>query len=366
MNIGILLMVKNEENSIRITLQSTNKFFKFIVLLDTGSADNTIKYAKEICDENKQKLYVKETKFKSFPESRNEAIEFAESIKEDIDFFILMDAGDEFKTNLSVKEFYKSFKTFPKYINFGVVTQKWLRNNKLEEHCDIRFIRNHKNCRYDTRYPVHEAFINAQQHIVFNDLFYLYQDRDKFGMSSEERYYKDIEILSKAEQNKRNLYFLAQSYMSVNDFKNGFIYNLKSYETKEKDLGSFDEKFTLVRIGFCALQCKMNKDIIFKYLLKAIECEDPPVDAYIYILQYCIENQSPYDALQYIYPLSKLNKPSNLTLCNHYFYDYLRWHLISIICLMTNQELSFGKYCCEKAIRNSNNPNDIRNLNLFK
>lgn len=364
-NIGVLLMVKNEAYSIKLTIDSFKNYFKTVIVLDTGSTDNTIDIIKETCDNNNQKIYLKETFFKSFPESRNDAIEFAETIL-NIDFLLLMDAGDEFQTTKNKKEIYTIINSIPNNLYYGIITQKWLIKDNLDDHSDIRLIRNYKNCRYDIKYPVHERFKNVDNTVNLNNLFFLYQDRNKYAISTDKRYIKDIELLLSAEYNKRNLYFIAQSYMSINDFYNGFNYNLKSYETKENNIIDFDEKFTLVRIGFCAMQCKMDEKIIFKYLNKAIETKDPPVDAFVYILKYCIEHKCPHEALKYIKQLSKLEKPlSSITLVNNYFYDYLRWNLISIITLMTNEELLLGKYACLKAIKVANKYDDLNNIKLF-
>ena len=106
LNIGVLMMIKNEQESIKVSLDSTKNYFDTIIILDTGSSDNTINIIRETCKKNNQKLYLKETSFKSFPESRNDALEFAEIAKE-IEFLVLMDAADEFQTDKSKTEFYK-------------------------------------------------------------------------------------------------------------------------------------------------------------------------------------------------------------------------------------------------------------------
>ena len=366
--IGVLLMVKNEEESIGLTINSTKDFIKNIIVFDTGSTDKTIEIIKNECNNNNQILHLKEGKFKSYPESRNDAIEFAETVN--VNFLILMDAGDVIKPNKNKKQFLKIINDIPSHYNFGLVQKQWLEKTGADNHFDIRFIRNHKKSRYDLRYPVHECFKDINEYVNLGDLFILFQDRTKFALSSEKRYAKDIEILSKAPENKRNLYYLAQSYMSVNDFYNGFKYNVKSYETDDGIINpnkDFDEKFTLVRCGYCALMCKMNADIIFYYLKKACETREPPVDAFVYILKYCMDNRCPEKALPYVKKLFDLKKPGSntSTLVNNQFYDYLRYHLISVICLSSNQMLDIGKMACLKAISVGNQPNDINNIKLF-
>ena len=73
----VLIMVKNEEESIKLTIDSTQKYFKHILVFDTGSTDKTVDIIKKTCEKNNQILHLKQGIFKSFPESRNEALEFA-------------------------------------------------------------------------------------------------------------------------------------------------------------------------------------------------------------------------------------------------------------------------------------------------
>ena len=79
--VGVLMMIKNEEKSIRVTINSIKDYIKHVIVFDTGSTDRTIEIVKETCRLNNQELHLKIGIFKSFPESRNDAIEFAESIK---------------------------------------------------------------------------------------------------------------------------------------------------------------------------------------------------------------------------------------------------------------------------------------------
>ena len=93
--LGVLFMVKNEENSIKKSIESISKYIKNVIVFDTGSTDNTINIIKSVCKNNNLVLHLKQGKFISFPESRNEAIEFAEKVR--VKFLLLMDAGDEFR-----------------------------------------------------------------------------------------------------------------------------------------------------------------------------------------------------------------------------------------------------------------------------
>ena len=368
--LGVLFMVKNEENSIKKSIESISKYIKNVIVFDTGSTDNTINIINKVCNDNNLVLHLKQGKFISFPESRNEAIEFAEKVR--VKFLLLMDAGDEFRCDKKKKILLEIIEKIPKNINFGVVKQVWLeRSNQTSEHNDIRFIRNKSNCRYDLSYPVHEKFLNVSSNLNLSNLFNLYQDRIKHGGSSISRYDSDIEKLLKAKISKRNYYFLAQSYMCKQDFENGFKYNLLSFETNDITSSNIDEKFTLVRIGFCAMMCKKSVDIIYKYLEMAISSPNPPIDAFVYMFKTSIDNNCFERAVPYIKRAFYLEKPNELesTLVNHEFYDYSRWNLISIICLFLKNKMpelvDIGKLACMKAVNARNNPIDLHNMKLY-
>jgi len=365
--ISVILMVKNEKNSIKITIDSVKNYIKNIIVLDTGSTDNTIEIIRQTCKKNNQQLYLKESQFISFPESRNEAIEFAEKVSNST-FFLLMDAGDELKTNLTKDNFIKHISSIPSKYNYGLVRHNWSVRNSLEDHYDVRFIRNTKKARYDLRYLVHEKFKDVTDDLTnMSDIFYLYQNRDLYGTSTEKRYTKDIEMLSKSVPNKRNLYYLGQTYLNIEDFENGYKYNLLSYE-KEKDdeeMGDHIIKTTLIRIGFCAIRCNKDKEIIFKYLSKAIEYNDPPIEAFIFLFSYAIEHKITREIMHYVSKLFNLEKPKDISNVNHEYYDYKRWSLISIVCLLSNEQLPLGKQACMKAIKFSNNPTDRNNMQIY-
>lgn len=365
--IGVLIMVKNEANSIRTTIDSVKKYINQIIILDTGSTDTTIENITKLCNRNNQKLYLKKTEFKNFPESRNEAIEFAETVN--VDFLILMDAGDEFKTNLSKEQFYIAIKNIsPKY-NYGLTKHLWKVNNFMEEHSDVRFIRNKNNCRYDLRYLVHEKFKDVKDDLfIMNDIFFLYQDRDLYGISTKDRYNKDIENLLKSIPNQRNLYYLGQTYMNKEDYDNGYKINKLCWETEPDDdlLGEHILKQVLCRIGYCGMLSNKDENEIFKYLELAINTyTEPPIEAFIFLFSYAIDKRITNKVLKYIEKLGNLKKPVDiLTTVNHNFYDYKRWNQISIVCLLSNQKLEIGKEACKIALQ-FGNADDKNNMHIY-
>jgi glycosyltransferase involved in cell wall biosynthesis len=373
-NIAVLIMVKNEENSIATTINSVHGIINEIVVLDTGSTDKTIEIIKETCNKNKQKLFIKETLFRTFPESRNDAIEFAESVVSKT-YILLMDAGDELEIGFSKGEFIKYLNSIPNIYNYGLVKHKWIINNKIDEHYDVRFIRTTNKCRYDIRYPVHEQFKNVNiDFINISNAIVLTQNRDKYGMSTEKRYKKDIELLLNAVGTKRNYYYLAQTYMNIGDFENGYKYNLLAHETKEVSdeiLSDNIKKAILVKLAVCSINSKKEESLIFKYFDEAINYDkDPPIDAFIFLYKFSIMKKNYEKAIFYVKDFFDMRKPKDEknvgSVINHSFFDYERWNLISIICLLSNQYLDLGKKACINAIKNGNNEDDRQNLRVYE
>lgn len=378
------MMVKNESLSIKVSLESTKGYFTDIIIFDTGSEDNTVEIIEETCKKNHQKLFLKKGKFKSFPESRNEAIEFAEKVSTSLKYILMMDAGDEFRTDKTPVEFLQIFRgIIPKSGNdfdIGIIQQKWLEKKQgglganESDHYDCRLIKLASHIRYDITYPVHEQVCRADTLFScnFGNLFYLYQDRVKYGGSSEKRYARDIEMLLQSNLDVRNLYFLAQSYMSMDDFKNGFKYNVLCYEKNQKmEKKVFDDTFTIVRIAFCAIQIKLI-DVALKYLEISMKREDEdsnvPIDTYIYYFDIYIKRQDCVKLIPLVEKLYDLEKPSvtsSIKLINHYFYDYLRYNLISLACLISQQKLEIGKKSLEK-ILSYGKAEDYHNYEIYR
>jgi glycosyltransferase involved in cell wall biosynthesis len=368
--IGVLIMVKNEEKSIATTINSV-KNIKNIIVFDTGSKDKTISIIDSTCRENKQTLYLKQGVFKTFPESRNEAIEFAETVK--VKYLLLLDAGDELRLNMSFDDFMVFLSNLDPKIRFGVVKHRWLEENNstIAEHTDLRLIKNKSGCRYDISTPVHEAFSNVDYFMDMSNEIILYQDRIKYGVNTQARYKKDIELLKAAKPSKRNYYFLGQTYMNMKNFNEAFKYNVLSIEFNENDshqINGLDEQSAYIRAGYCAMMTNKDVDVIFKYLDRAIKFNNPSIDSYIFMFKTAIDYHCIDRVLQHIETVFNMKKPEkSSTVINHFFYDYVRWNLISIICLISKTKLQLGKEACKLAIQSKyQHPDDLKNSMIYQ
>jgi tetratricopeptide (TPR) repeat protein len=363
--LGALIMVKNEETSIQVTIDSVKQYIKHIIVYDTGSTDKTIKVIKNTCKQNGQVLHLKEGVFEGFPQSRNVSLDFAETVP--VKFLLLMDAGDEFRSDDSPFKFLDFIRRCPEDI--GLVRQQWLYNNKLEDHSDIRFLRNHCGKRYDLDHPVHEAIAGFNKCVDLSYSCYLYQNRDLYCGSTIIRFQKDIQLLINAKPTKRNLHSLSQTYFNLNDYENCYKYSLLSINTYESDDPNTTDAICHLRAGISAYNCKLPEETIIGHFLMSIKIgkeSDTMVDPYIYILKYYIESGKPEKALPYLEELMNLEiKPFTKITINHEYFNYHRWYLISIVCLATKQKLHIG-YKAIKKILHYNKPDDINNYNIYQ
>ena len=222
----------------------------------------------------------------------------------------------------------------------------------MVDHSDKRLIRNHCGKRYNLDYPVHEVLTDNDIYADFSYSFYLYQNRDIHGASSQKRYSRDIELLTKSKPKKRNLHSLSQTYFSLNDYENCYKYALLSIDTYESDKPNTTDALCHKMAGVSAYNCKLPEETIIGHFVMSIKIgkeSDTMIDPYIYILKYYIESGNPEKALPYLEELMNLEIKQFTTIAiNHEYFDYHRWYLISVICLMTKQKLHIGYKAIKK------------------
>ena len=99
-HIAVLMMVKDEEMFIHLSLESIVGFADSLIVYDTGSTDSTLEICRKFSDQNNIPLRLKEGEFVNFCVSRNVSLEFADSFP-DVDYILLMDCGDELRGDAS-------------------------------------------------------------------------------------------------------------------------------------------------------------------------------------------------------------------------------------------------------------------------
>ncbi len=235
------IMVKNEEERIIRTLSTVIKHVGYVVVLDTGSTDNTIKIIRDYCKDQNVPLKLEEVPFKDFSYNRNILLKMCYGLS---DFVILLDANDEIK---HAKVLVKYLKTIKNKRNIATLNCRyhWENDNEMRgndhTYYKIGVIRNNlPDIHYEL--PVHEFITSHKKDRWVNDnslektKFHFYQDRMK-DKSSIPRIEQDVDILKTyLEENgksRRILRYICQSYDVLKDYDNLYDYGLDLIELDE-------------------------------------------------------------------------------------------------------------------------------------
>ena len=108
--ITVNMIVKDESASILKTLNSIKDFADILVVMDTGSTDDTISKIEKFCDRVKMTLYLTHGTFLNFEQARNDALMFAESWDNVNGYILILDANDELREGAYLRQLIKDEK----------------------------------------------------------------------------------------------------------------------------------------------------------------------------------------------------------------------------------------------------------------
>jgi glycosyltransferase involved in cell wall biosynthesis len=366
-SIGALLMVKDEEKRIHVTLDSIKNYIKALIVYDTGSTDNTVNIIKSFAEKNKINLYLKHGTFTDFAVSRNESLEFAETVP--VTYLLLLDCNDE----LQGGEFL--IKTAKQYLNKDnnafYIGQKWFSGDKTNTYYNLRFIKNRNSFRYFG--VVHEYLkdtLSSTDAPRFEcpkiKEIVLYQDRTLDGNKSFLRFSRDKELLLNEYKNNptdtRTLFYLAQTCECLQQYEDALKYSILRLEL----IGYDEELFhSLLRCGDSCMKLGRDWTESMSWYMKAVE-KFSRAEPLVRITDYYKEKQLFNLAYMFIDYACKLKFPENCNLfVDKHIYDYYRWHLMSVIAFYVG-EMEKGKSACLKAIEQGVNKElDMKNLNYY-
>lgn len=388
-DIGLLMMVKNEEKRIHVSLQSVLGVAKALIIYDTGSTDNTINIIVDFAKANKINLYLIEGVFEDFSTSRNISLDYADTV--DVKYLLLLDCNDELKGAQHLQKLSTDFSK--KTQSAFLLCQQWksIDNHmeRLDKFYNIRFIKN----RFDWRYKgsVHEWLtrVNSINRDVLiskpedvcrldNDDIILFQDRTKDDDKSLRRFTRDRECLLKEfkedPRNPRTVFYLAQTCQCLNLHEESLYYN--KLRTK---LEGFTEEIyhACYRYALSAQALNHSWDDVMPWYMKALQhCQraEPLVKIAEYYRGLADFQKNNKDsnhvnawklAYMFVNQACELEYPHHLVLfVDRAVYDYGRFHLLGIIGFYAGQ-FERGKYGCIKALEKTNHELDRKNLEIY-
>jgi len=355
-SIGLVMMVKNEEERILVSLKSVIGIIDAIIIYDTGSTDKTMSIIQNFCAEHKINLYMIQGDFIDFATSRNILLGYADKIN--VQYLLLLDGNDQLRGGNFLKEFIQNSSA-----DIFFICQEWW-SGALDKFYNIRLIKTRTGYKYTG--SVHETINtkNAQPVLRLPDNIVIYQDRTKDNGKSKTRYKRDYELLirdyEKDMKNTRTLFYLAQTCMCLHNYEEAL-----KYSKLRIDLEGFQEErfLSFIRAGDCCLKLNHSWYDALTWYTKAYE-HSQRVEPLVKIADHYRDENKWYIAYMYIHEACSLHYPKNAILfVDKSAYDYCRWHVMSVVATHVNK-IDEGKKACLQALKTS--PNRAIDKDIWK
>jgi len=282
--IGLAIIAKNESHRIAKCLNSAKPYVDDMVVVDTGSTDNTLEVA-ESCGARvfKSEKFTSETKREDFDfaAARNESFE-----KVKADYILWMDCDDFLPSHCgqimrSRMDEGCNDEMILGYYHYAIAPDGTVMSAFLRE----RIVKNH----HRWVYPIHEyiPLSTNPQPMIWND-FYI--EHHRHDLDPEKLFTRNISILVKHLEEKpldaRLLYYASKEYFDFGKFEECFPL-LDRHVKADYDPELINCSY--IRMAICH-QRKGNDLEFVSSLNKAVESCPYRIDAYIMLSDYYAKN----------------------------------------------------------------------------
>jgi glycosyltransferase involved in cell wall biosynthesis len=252
------MIVKNESRVIRRCLSSLKHLIDYWVIVDTGSSDGTQQVIKESLKEVPGELH--ERPWVDFGHNRNEALDLA---RDKADYLLFIDADDRlvFSSDFTLPDLDKDC--------YCALQKESKKTNVNTGNYLILLIKGSVNFRWIG--VLHET-IESPEVLSCEVLSEVSIEYFRQGCRSQdpEIAIKDVQVLEKAVQedpsNGRNVFFLAQSYVNVDNYPSALEWYKKRVDMGEERPEVF---YSLYVIGVLQKLLNMPSEVFVKSLHQA-------------------------------------------------------------------------------------------------
>lgn len=342
--INLLMIVKDAGEQFRQVLTDNLPYIDRWTIIDTGSTDNTVETIKQILGCKKGNLY--QLPFRGFRDSRNECIELA---KTQCVFNIMLDdtyiiKGD-LRSFLSKKRKDREAESFSTYIQTDI---KYISNRILFSNSSLRYI-----------YNIHEVIQKNRSYLIPITVAYITETEDMNGYMrtrTKNRKESDLKLLfeehTSEPTNARHLYYIAETYLTMEDYENAYIWYSKrsTYHTPSLPEETQD---ALYKKAYMAQLLGKDWNIVHQLYLQCFEFMPiRPESMYMIADHYLTEGSKnlafmylskAFDCLQY--------KDTFQMNCKNNMYDNYIGYKILDLCYKRNNKL--GMTVCEYLLEHS-------------
>ena len=352
------MIVKNESNIITRLLNSVINLIDYYVICDTGSTDNTVDIIKQFFKNKNITGHIIHTSFINFGKTRTYALQQCKNFF-DFDYILLLDADMLLYINPDINvNVFKSKLMFDSY--------NILQCSSKLQYQNIRLIKSSINFYYTG--STHEFIDCEHTYTVGNiakDQIHIYDVGD--GGCKTDKFKRDIELLitdlKHNPDDKRTIFYLANSYKDIKDYKNAII----NYNKRIQLLGWKQEIWCCYYYkGLCYMHLNDPSNAImswldgFQYIPERIETLYQIIHYYRCNEKYIIANH--FCDIAMIYK-QRFNDPNALFLCKD-IYDYLLDFEYSIIGYYAGKSSMFMSNFSMNLLNNSYIPYNTINIIL--
>lgn len=259
------MIVKNEENNIKKSIESYKNIVDEIIVVDTGSDDNTVKIAKELGAKTYFFKWIND-----FSAAKNFALKKAK-----YDWIIFLDADEYFEvdTTKNILNIIKSIHHDLKIdcINSTIINIEKTTNKIQDRATVIRIFRNKEYIKY--RNKIHECLMKSNNAPVVGLKGYEDNVLIKHTGYSKKNFSLKIKrnlqlLLSelKTSESKEDIYFyLVNTYGAIKDYDNAIKY-AKLYIESGKEIKNYS-----TYIPYLLIDCMMKNGESYEILIDEIK-----------------------------------------------------------------------------------------------
>lgn len=342
MLLSIVMMVKDEAKNLRRCLGNLKSILNTIpselIILDTGSRDNTVEIAKEYTDKVYFHLWNN-----NFADMRNKSISYAKG-----KWVFIIDADEVLEDTREIISFFQKGK-YKRYNTGFIKIKNYTKKSKYTLNSIARLFRKDKVFRYEG--AIHEQPIIREPIYFFESeiIHHGYSTEDKALM--ERKFERNVEILRKElDKDPENIYYwfqLSQSYGAYSHMKEGLEAALKAYSiAKSKKINLSNKMYVYTQLAFFYYKDKKHNELE-KICKEALTTKDGYLDLYYFLGHAQLNLHKDEEALKnyeiYLEMLPKYNKlPASkditVTVYSLDIYEYVYGELCQIYTRLENFE----------------------------
>ena len=336
------MIVKDEAHVIERCLESVKSLIDEVVIVDTGSTDNTIEVINNFLKKENLAGKITETTWQGFAHGRSLALE--EARKTDCDYSMMIDADEilKFQNDFNIEEFKESLAydiyDIPTNMVGTVYYRPTLTSNKKE---------------FKYRGVVHEFLdggdFQTRGSIDHETQFYNHPIQDSARNKNPRKFQDDAKLLEEALKTEtddflrsRYTFYAAQSHKDSNELGKALDFYLQRME-----MGHWEEESyqSCLKAGTIQEQLGYPMDVILSTYLRGLEFNNSRAEIYHHVARYCRLNGR--NQLAYIMSKQGLTKKikKHFLFTEKWIYDYGIQDEFSIAAYWSGHHRESYEYC---------------------